>query len=238
MRLLKQASLVILVIFLRSHTIHSKEIRLGAMIPWTGTWPGGPRMASAIIIAIDEVKKRNILPGYNITYLWRDTKCQAGPTLNAVADFCSSKPRVDAFIGSACSIGCVPSAHLAAHWNIPICSYGCNDDTLSDKNTYPTFARTVSSISKATGVIFVHLMQRYKWDRVAMLATTETMYAQVAIGAKEVIETEGKDGKSEYKVSYFQSFTPSVMTDSRYKMMLKSARERAHGECTIRVYTL
>lgn len=229
MILILQATAVVMLLQLQ--TLAAKEIRLGALIPWNGTWPAGPRMASAILIAIDKVKEMNLLPGYNISYVWRDSQCQTGPTLKAVADMWSAVPRVDTFIGSACSIGCVPCAHLAAHWNIPVISYGCNDDSLSDKTLYPTFARTVSSISKVSGDFVLRLMKRFKWDRIALFTSTETVFSQIASRIKEVIETEGNAGESQYEVSYFQSFTPSVMTDSRYKIMLESAKKKANSKC-------
>jgi len=184
-------------------------------------------MASAIIIAIDKVKQLNLLPENNLTYIWKDSQCQTGPTLKAVADLHSQTPGVDAFIGSACSIGCIPCAHLAAHWNIPVVSYGCNDDSLSDKTIYPTFARTVSSISKVSGEFVINLMKQFKWYKIAVLTTTETIFSQIATRIKEIVET---DEEKLYEVSYFQSFTPSVMTPSRYRIMLESARKQAHSK--------
>lgn len=49
------------------------SLKIGFLISWTGAYPLGERTGSAGPLAVDEVKRRNLLPGYNIEWTWRDT---------------------------------------------------------------------------------------------------------------------------------------------------------------------
>lgn len=201
----------------------SREIRIGALIPWNGTWPVGPRMASALLVAFDTIKyEMNLLPDYNLTYDWRDSECDTGATLRSMADLHAEKPAIHAFIGPVCSVGCMPGGYLAAHWDNPMISYGCGESTLSDKLQYPTFVRTVGTYAQ-TGKFFLKIMEKYQWNRVAILSSTESIWSQVASFVKD--EIDGDDA-----VSYFHVFSPGVTTDEQFKSMLRSAREVAHGK--------
>ena len=184
-------------------------------------------MASALLVAFDTIKnKLNLLPDYNLTYDWRDSKCDTGATLRAMADLQAKKPDIHAFVGPGCSVGCLPGGYLAAHWNNPMISFGCGKSILSDKLKYPTFVRTVGTYAQ-TGNFFLEIMMKYQWNQVAILASTESLWSQVASFVKDKIDA-AKDGG--FIVSYFQLFSPGVTTDEQLNSMLRSAREVAHGK--------
>lgn len=205
----------------------SREIKIGALIPWNGTWPIGPRMASALLVAFDTIKNdMNLLPDHNLTYEWRDSECDTGATLRAMADLQTRKPGIHAFLGPGCSVGCVPGGYLAAHWNDPMISFGCGESTLSDKLQYPTFIRTVGTYAQ-TGKFFLEIMKKYDWSQVAILSSTESLWSQVASFVKDEIDGAA-DG--EFIVSYFHVFSPGVTTNEQFKSMFRSAREVAHGK--------
>ena len=203
----------------------SREIRLGALIVWNGTWPVGPRMASALLVAFDTIRNElNLLPDYNLTYYWQDSECDTGATLRSMVDLQAKNPPIHAFIGPGCSVGCMPGGYLAAHWDKPMISFACGESTLSDKEKYPTFIRTVGTFAQS-GKFFLKIMEKYKWDRVGILASTESLWSQVANFVRDEI-----DGSTALTVSYFHVFSPGVTTDEQFKNMLRSAREVAHGE--------
>lgn len=205
----------------------SQEIRIGALIPWNGTWPIGPRMASALLVAFDTIKNDlNLLPDYNLTYDWRDSECDTGATLRSMADLRAKILAIHAFIGPGCSVGCMPGGYLAAHWRNPMISFGCGESTLSDKAEYPTFVRTVGTYAQ-TGKFFLKIMEKYEWNRVAILSSTESIWSQVASFVKDEIDSAKSGG---YTVSYFHVFSPGVTTDDQFRSMFLSAREVAHGK--------
>ena len=185
-------------------------------------------MASALLVAFDTIKDRlKLLPDHNLTYVWKDSECDTGATLRALADLQTSKPGIHAFIGPGCSIGCVPGGYLAAHWNKPMISFGCGESTLSDKIQYPTFIRTVGTYAQS-GKFFLEIMKKYQWSQVAILSSTESLWSQVASFVKDEI-----DATSGFIVSYFHVFGTGVTTDEQFKSMLRSAREVAHGKSII-----
>lgn len=180
-------------------------------------------MASALLVAFDTIKDRlKLLPDHNLTYVWKDSECDTGATLRALADLQTRKPGIHAFIGPGCSIGCVPGGYLAAHWNKPMISFGCGESTLSDKIQYPTFIRTVGTYAQS-GKFFLEIMKKYQWSQVAILSSTESLWSQVASFVKDEI-----DATSGFIVSYFHVFGTGVTTDEQFKSMLRSAREVAH----------
>ena len=68
---MKTKRLIALIIAVFNVHLHrqttSEEIRLGALIAWNGTWPVGPRMASALLVAFDTIRNdQNLLPKYTL----------------------------------------------------------------------------------------------------------------------------------------------------------------------------
>ena len=183
-------------------------------------------MASSLLVAFETVTKLNLLPGYSWTYIWKDSKCDTGATLAALSDFKLKEHPINAVIGPACSVGCIPGAYLAAHWDIPMISYACVDTGLSRKESFPTFVRTVGTYARS-GKFFLRLMEKYKWSRVAILSSTETVWTQVASFIKA--EFDSQSGGF-YEVSYFQTFDHEWTTDQKIQDILRLAKEKAHGE--------
>ena len=218
---------LVLTALLHRQPSNSRELQIGALIPWNGTWPVGPRMASALIVAFDTIKnKLNLLPSYNLSYVWKDSQCDAGASLRAIADLRLVKPAIDAFIGPGCSVGCVPGGYLGAHWNIPMISFGCVELTLSNKQRYPTFVRTTGTY-RQTGKFFLSIMRTYNWSRVALVSSTESLWSQVASFVKAAIDNSKSDA---YSVAFFQVFSPGVTTNEQFQSFFQSARDSAHGK--------
>ena len=76
------------------------SLKIGFLISWTGAYPLGERTGSAGPLAVDEVKRRNLLPGYNIEWTWRDTSWNSRKGLVGAVDMWSQYGGdIDAFIG-------------------------------------------------------------------------------------------------------------------------------------------
>lgn len=54
----------------------SNVLTLAYLIPYTHGYPIGYAVASTVIVSIEEIKKRQLLPGYEVHYIWRDSWCQ------------------------------------------------------------------------------------------------------------------------------------------------------------------
>ena len=204
----------------------TKQINLGVLIPWTGdNWNAGPRLASGLLIGIDSVNSDpTLLPGYKLTFTWKDTKCEESIALTAAVDmYTKSSPRIQALIGPACSHGCKAVGYLSEHWNMPLISYACGSVELSNKLEFPLFARTVG-VYASSGAIIVNLMKYYNWDRIALITSTDFLWTSIMSGVRNDVE------KSRLRVSFFQNFNHETATDNFLKDTFRKASKNAHGE--------
>ena len=203
------------------------EIKLGVSIPWSGTnWDAGRRFASGILIAVDRINNDpTLLPGYNVTFVWKDSKCEESVSLTVAVDmYMLVKPALHALIGPACSDGCKAVGYLANHWNVPIISYGCGSEELSNKAKFPTFVRTVGVYSKS-GDIFVQLMKWYSWHRIAILTPTSAIWTSIMNGVRREVEKN-----KNMKIAYYQNFNPATVPNAFIVDMLKTAKTKSHGK--------
>ena len=209
---------------------YARDIKMGIFLPFTGSWPGGPKMASAILIAMDKVNNDPYwLQGHNLTFVVEDGRCEAKSSLEILVDYYTKEnPKVDVYIGPGCSVGCVPGAYIAAHWNIPMVSWGCVASLLSDKTLYPYFVRTVGTFTGLGDLLRAFLTQ-YKWDRIGIMASTETVWSEMSNTAKVKLEKDGK-----ILVPFFGSFDPGA-ADDKLKSMVRSMATKARGKyCGLR----
>lgn len=205
-----------------------KNIKLGVPIPWSGkSWGAGPRFAAGITVAVENINNDpTLLSGYNVTFEWGDSKCEERDALAVMLDmYTKSDQPVNAIIGPACSDGCKVGAMMAAHWDIPIVSYGCAASFLSSHSTYPNFARTVGVYSKS-GRIFVGLMKEYNWKKISIITPTSGIWSSIMNGVRQDIESE--DG---LEVSYFQNFNHETVSEDFLRRILQDAVKKSHSKC-------
>lgn len=203
---------------------HARDIKLGIFLPVTGSWVGGPYMASAILLAIDKVNNDiYLLKGHNLTYVVRDSKCDAKRSLAILIDYYQETPRVDVYIGPGCSEACIPGAYIAEHWNIPMISWGCTASALSDRTLYPYFVRTVGTFAEL-GIILRFFLAQHKWDRLGIMTTTEAIFSATGNSVKVTLEKDGK-----FLVPFFGSFATGA-SDFKLKSMIKSMASKARGK--------
>jgi len=204
---------------------NQNEVKIGVLLPMTGYWPIGKTSASAITIAVDRINRDPwLLPGYNMTFLWNDSMCLAAEGLNQAVEFHISG--VDAIIGDGCDIICEPAAILAASWNLPMVSWGCESSKLSEKSIFQTFARTVGSFSKM-GDLFLSVFRYFKWKSIAILASTESIWQLAMSGLMKVFLLNDID------IRYLQTLSPGhvlVTEREEFKSMLSLAKENARSK--------
>ena len=118
-------------------------LEIGVMLPWSG-WAVGNAIAAVVPMAIESINQSPLMPsGYRLNWTTRDSKCDVGASLEALFEF-DRAGTLDAIIGPACSAACEAVAAWAAQSNTPVISYSCMSTTLSNRNAFPTFGRTVS----------------------------------------------------------------------------------------------
>ena len=86
-------------------------------------------------------------------------------------------------LGPGCDTVCLPAGLLASRWGIPMISYGCVSQQLSDKVKYSTFARTHASYADI-GPIIGALMTRYNWERICIITSWKLLWTKTAAQIK------------------------------------------------------
>ncbi len=169
----------------------NNTLTIGYTIPWSHDWVAGPYMGSAIILGIETVNKRNILPGYELRWVWRNTKCKPRPGITETIDLWNSVEDLDVIIGDGCSVVCRPVGLLAAAWHIPMVSWACADAALSNKVTFPTFTR-ISGTWPALAPMFDRIADEFGWNRIGIVTTEEDLMKLTAEAVKKEMENNGK----------------------------------------------
>ena len=93
-------------------------------------------------------------------------------------------------IGPGCSSACEVTALLSAGQNIPQISYSCTSPTLSDKDKYPLFSRTVGPLT-SRGPALIGFMRHSKWNKVVILTSTDGVYFESGWELTRQLEAAG-----------------------------------------------
>ncbi len=213
-------------------TAAAKILNMGVLLPWTNDWELGPYMGSGVVVGIQEVYKRQLLPGYEIAWDWRDTYCKPRQGLAMAVELWSVfDGNLDAFIGGGCSVVCEPVALLSAAFNLPYTSFGCTSDTLSNKYNYPTFTRAVGTwVSLAP--MFDYFADEYDWKTLGIVTTTENIMQLTANAIKLQMERNGKTVFYHTIQTVVDAETETINQDSllKQKQIVQTIREEAKSE--------
>lgn len=116
---------------------------------------------------------------------------QSAHGVKAAVDIWNRTRYVDGFIGGGCSVVCVPVSLLAAAWGLPVISYGCISDTLSDKTTHPTFTRVVGLATEASQVFF-SMVELFQWNCTAILMDAVDLYLNMGYAFDDLVQASGR----------------------------------------------
>lgn len=174
---------IVLVLQLLEVSTPIKEIQLGILLPIgrKGFQRLGESLQYVIDPAIQHVYSKEILNprDYNITYTVVDSACNK---LLAVWHTYNMRS-VDAFIGPACTEGCLAAGLLAASLNKPMISYSCSSLDLGRRDFYFTFARTqpfTRTYYYTTPLLLRELMQYYKWKIAGIIVNEDNLWTPIA----------------------------------------------------------
>ena len=161
----------------REKNFTSNKLKMAYLIPWTGKFPAGQTMGPVVIKALDNVKNRGLLSNYDIELHWRDTQCDELVGVKMLIDIWRDNQDLDVIIGDVCSTVCYPASLLASAWNIPIISWGCMLEAVSEKSTHPTFSRVLRPASDRVGIL-KELVINFGWKRVGIISDNYIVYKE------------------------------------------------------------
>ena len=114
-----------------------EPIHFALLIPFSGEWNIGHRIAGAAALAVKRVNAdKTLLPGRRLEYSWTDSGCRAQQGLAAMGELLRGASRVSAVIGPGCSSACEVTSYLAGGSGIPQVSWGCTAVSLSNKEKF------------------------------------------------------------------------------------------------------
>ena len=189
---------------------------------------GGPpyrlyQIGSALPIALEDAEENlEVLPDLPLTtFTMRDDNCSPTKALQEMIKLVQVN-KVDAIVGPSCSSACEAVSYLAAsqEWNLPIISYLCGADSLSNKDAFPTFARTAdSTISVIKSVQLI--LKKYDWNFVGMAWNQDVGYlVSLASHAEQQLLSKNitialQVGYSEAKAEHPEFFLELLMQFSK-----------------------
>ena len=115
------------------------SVVLGALLPLSGAWAGGPKIVGALPLAVERVNADPaLLPGRTLEYVVRDSQCSAAAARQGFGELTSDGNHIDAVLGPGCSSGCETVNHMTKGQNLASISFSCASRKLSEKQIYPT----------------------------------------------------------------------------------------------------
>jgi len=166
--------------------LEARNITLGLLLPYNVTsnssalgmeLVAGNSYVSAMVLAVQAIANdSSLLNGHSVTFIWNDTQCKDEFSVKAMLDQMSKG--VEVFIGPACT--CETTAKVASAFNIPVISYMCMNEELSEKTIFPTFARTIPPISRLAPQIHA-LLKHFNWTRVGIITQQKQQRTQWSV---------------------------------------------------------
>ncbi|KAK7084332.1 hypothetical protein SK128_003437 [Halocaridina rubra] len=147
----------------------------------------GKLALGALPIAVEDVNRDpSLLPGKRLVYEVADV---GNSNLEALAALSIRRMTAMRDAGHLAFIGpddnCANEALVAAAWNLPMITYKCADNRVSDKTKYYTFARTLPPSTKIVKAL-ISLMKKYEWQQFVLLTENTKNYLQIKEAVKGV----------------------------------------------------
>ncbi|XP_018573982.1 gamma-aminobutyric acid type B receptor subunit 1-like [Anoplophora glabripennis] len=141
---------------------------------WGRRYEGESEM-SAAKLAVDHVNALNVLPGYSLELLVNDTECDPGVGIDRFFHALYSNKTILMLLGAGCSNVSERLAHVVPFWNIIQVSFGSTSPSLSDRNKFPLFFRTVAPDTSHNSAK-IHFVKEFGWEVVATFSQSENEY--------------------------------------------------------------
>ncbi|XP_076353414.1 gamma-aminobutyric acid type B receptor subunit 2-like isoform X2 [Tachypleus tridentatus] len=155
------------------------QLQIGGFFPVSQDVPEGKigqGVIPAVTLALEHINSSpHILPGYQLTIQWNDTKCDPAVGMKSFFDMLSKDPRKVVLFGDACTSVTDPIAKASQFFQLAQLTYGDTHPMYTVEN-YPNFFQIVPS-ETAFNPARVSLLQFFNWSRVGTLYQSKPRYA-------------------------------------------------------------
>lgn len=142
--------------------------KIGVILPFDGDerW-ALTRTRPAIDRGVRYSRRRILPPGYNLTVVYRDSRCSDSDGPLAAIDLYYRR-QADVFVGPACDYVVAPVARYSARWNIPVITGGAWAQAFYDKSQYSLLTRIAGSHANV-GRLVVDILVEFGWTIVGLI---------------------------------------------------------------------
>ncbi|VDM21098.1 unnamed protein product [Wuchereria bancrofti] len=149
----------------------------------------GSMISGALQVAVDDVNADpELLPNHKLVYTFNNTCGDEQQSTRFFMQHWAQGAKV--FIGP--EMNCRTEATMAAAQNLPILSYKCKDEMMSDKSKYPTFARTVPTETEITAAL-IALFKHFEWRKFSVIYERNVANEELFRSIKSTIEKQNVD---------------------------------------------
>lgn len=185
---------------------------VGGIFPMSGN----SYMAKSIMIAAkmakDDINNNNtLLRDYNLTLLASDGQCKSDMVMKSFIDYLIHNyyQKLVGVLGPACSETVEPLVGVSKHYRTVIISYSAEGSSFDDRNKYPFFFRTIGE-NKQYKHVYVQLLQRLGWRRVASLTEDGQKYTEYISYMQDMLRDNSIDFVA--NVKFPREREPDMMT--------------------------
>ncbi|XP_062588637.1 receptor-type guanylate cyclase Gyc76C-like [Saccostrea cucullata] len=158
----------------------------------------GQRISGAITYAKDQINNDStILPNHTLEFVVAETYSREIYSIKETVELIDQN--ISVYIGPQET--CVHEGRIAASFNLPMISYFCVADDVSNKVKYPTFARTKPTASQISASV-VCILKKYNWKKITFIHT-----ANQENGLPDTVATiESLLKREKIKITYKMSY--------------------------------
>lgn len=160
--------------------------KIGVIGPWTCDpffSKALPEVAAGLAIeriSRDVAFDRN----YSFEYVILNEDCR---TSKALSSFISHQQMASVFVGPANPGYCEAASLLGNNWDKGIFSWACVNHELDNKQSYPTFSRTLPSPIR----VLVTVMKYFQWAHAGVVSSDEDIWVHTASRISSALQSHG-----------------------------------------------
>nr|XP_004659198.1 retinal guanylyl cyclase 2 [Jaculus jaculus] len=191
--------------------------KIGVMGPWTCDplfSKALPEVAAAL--AIERITQDPSFDlSYSLEYVILNEDCQ---TSRALSNFIFHHQMASGFVGPANPGYCEAASLLGNSWDKGIFSWACVNYELDNKNSYPTFSRTLPSPIR----VLVTVMKYFQWAHAGVISSDEDIWVHTANQVSSALRSHGLP-------------VGVVLTTGQDSQSIQKALQRIHQADRIRI---
>ncbi|KAK6170897.1 hypothetical protein SNE40_019184 [Patella caerulea] len=147
----------------------------------------GQAISGALTYAIAEINNNpDILPNHSLDFIIAETYGKESESIKETVLLLHKN--ISVYIGPQET--CIHEGRIAASFNLPMISYFCSENEVSDKELYPTFARTKPTVSQISKSV-VSILRLFNWKKVTFIHSNIDEFEHTADTICDQLESYG-----------------------------------------------